>query len=207
MTDIFAPSLRSGTVTVVLDVTGSMDRALSAMSRYLAMYVINRCAAQVDPPIDRLGFVTFHDHENTNNYPELFKAKTTPKVWGLTGNLEEFGYWLQAAQFPENRGDGGDAPEAVACAIESARAIDPWASIWLVTDAAPHGVGYPNEPGCSCGIPLRLNDVNALILRGGDMWPDLPAIYRARGARVVAVDPYDLEGLLSAPPAPLALAR
>lgn len=208
--ELFAPS-KSGAVTLVLDVTASMNETIEALQKFLMQYIIRRCMTQTDPPIERLSLVTFHDH-----YTSYVKAVSenavkadgsilqSPIIWGTTDNLEEYAYWLNRCGDDEFRSTGGDPDEAIACAIAAARQLDPEASIWLITDAKPHYyISYLEDHStgtsykCICGIDLDdldLTRVSVLLIGYIEEY-----FYSNFGIPVVCVDTHsdDLERILS----------
>lgn len=198
--NLFTPAAGGG-VTIVLDVTQSMNEVIEVLQTYLAGYVIRRCATQIDPPITRVSLVTFHDHKWPIRIPHPITAHT---VFGTTDNLEEFAYWMHICADPKFRSSGDDHAEAVACGVAAARALDPDASIWLITDDFPHGVGkltpyngdsYPD--GCPCGTELDLRGVNVLrIYRSRLRYPQYSyaGLY---GVNEVVVEEKDLKASLT----------
>lgn len=153
-------------LTIVLDRTMSMSESIESMIAFLPMYIIRRYAMD----IDQMSLVTFDDHYPDNSYAKPLMGNTID-VYGPTENLEEYIYWLKLVKI----GHGEDWAEAIACALATARKLDSDASIWLVTDAAPHGWsasllnyvspawdGFPD--GCPCGTVLDLTGVNLLLL-------------------------------------------
>jgi hypothetical protein len=155
-------------LTIVLDRTSSMAEVIQSMVDFLPKYLIRRYAQD----IDQMSLVTFDDHyhgkplnvgatSDENDQP-AYNANVLD-AYGPTSNLEEYAYWLKTVK----TGWGDDHPEAIACALAAARTLDPEASIWLVTDAVPHGAGsgytdgYPY--GCPCSIQLDTTGVNVLL--------------------------------------------
>ena len=157
-------------LTIVLDRTGSMGWAIDALVNFLPMYLIRRFAQD----IDQMSLVTFDDHyrghplnvgaTNDENDQPAYNANVLD-AYGPTSNLEEYAYWLKTVKL----GYGADPEEAIACALAAARKLDPEASIWLVTDNAPHGsdLGYNSDffpVGCPCDVLLDTSGVNVLLL-------------------------------------------
>lgn len=162
-------------LTIVLDRTASMQHVLETLRQSLAVHIIRRILA--GDPIAELGLVAFDDHYESDPLAKRGLMGPTVQPFGVSDNLEEYIAWLMAIEL----GDGADAAEAIACALAAARQLPTTVphSIWLITDAVPHGyrafVDDPSdyysddsfEAGCPCGTPLRLDDVHVFCLGRG----------------------------------------
>lgn len=174
-----------GRLTIVLDRTGSMRHSIDSLKNFLPKYIIRRAGMG----IESLCLVTFDDH-----YRGVSRsAGDTLGVVGPTDNLEEFMYGLSQVQL----GAGHDYQEAIACALSLARKVH-GGSIWLVTDATPHGSGLllgdvflssldSFKDGCPCGEKFDPSGVNVLLVKDSigeayDFW------YQQTGGRVVKAD-------------------
>lgn len=170
MRTLFAPGLNGG-MCLIIDVTGSMGGIISLLTRSLIKYADVMFRGQ----IERMSLVCMDDHYRSKTEEErLFTEivseggykSNAVKFAQTTGNGKEFTRWL--SHYPS--GSGGDIPEAWACSIYAARKLDPEATIWLCTDAPPHGreysghLGYHDnfEEGCPCGVKLDMTNVNLL---------------------------------------------
>jgi len=99
------------------------------------------------------GLVAFRDHPPQD-------ATYSTKVWPLTSSIDE----MYASLCTLSAAGGGDAPEAVTCALSEASkmAFRPGSVrvVVIISDAPPHGLdenldGFPD--GCPCGIdPLEV---------------------------------------------------
>lgn len=190
--EFFTPNKGDTGITIVLDVTNSMTEALDAMVGGLAHYVVQRVAQEDEwSEVTRLSLVLFDDHYRYedgvgirhtyqyNGVKRRFLSHPDDKhlvtdairLAGTTDNLEEYIYWLKTAKAVA----GADDPEAIACALLTARMLDPVSRIWLVTDSLAHGMGWQKgyggdyfPSGCPCGVPLDLTNVS--IIGDPDIW-------------------------------------
>jgi len=176
-----------GRLTIVLDRTRSMANSIHALKNFLPKYIIRRAGMG----IESLCLVTFDDHYRGGYIAER-EVGNPLDVIGPTDNLEEFMYGLSQVKL----GDGADYPEAISCALSLARKVH-GGSIWLVTDAVPHGAGaICDDPwltnqdsfkeGCPCGEKFDPSGVNVLWVNsralGYGFW------YQQTGGRVATVD-------------------
>lgn len=189
------------TLIICLDRTHSMKSVIEALKQFLVRYVIKRIAAGYDE-IERVGLVTIDDHYRHGHQEDVayqrqylnredwyYPGESAYESYGLTENLEEFGYWLTTIQL----GDGADLAEAIACGVDAGLRLGSDASIWLVTDAAPHGAGivYGNDTystGCPCYTPMPAQPLNVLFVESPSAMRGARLYYEQRGDRVVVVE-------------------
>jgi hypothetical protein len=104
-----------------------MESSLDAVLKYLPQFAVYSWEK-----IDRLGLVTFSDHPAKEDEPGDYPYKS----FGLTGNLEEFAYWVKNLRILNGR----DYAESIACAYDVSLKLSDNSNIWIITDAIPHSV-------------------------------------------------------------------
>lgn len=188
----FSPLKDDSGITIVLDVTNSMAEVIGDLREMLAQYVIRQVARKEEwRQVERLSLVLFGDHISRSSFfgleshdrelvrrghpirePNEHRPTDAIRFSGTTSNLEEFVYWLTTKAHAMG---GGDTPEAIACALLAARKLDPASSIWLVTDAFPHGNPYTTPYfHCRCGVELDLTNVKVIAEDSWDERGGLP---------------------------------
>lgn len=148
-------------VVFVLDSTGSMADEILAVKAHIRSIVEEIRAGEPTPDL-RIGIVTYRDHEKE-------EREYLVKSFDLTSDVDAV---LESLKSIKAAG-GGDGPEAVVDGLHAATHGLEWRAdakkmVFLIGDAAPHGVGSSDShyrQGCPAGHTVE-GEIEAAIDHG-----------------------------------------